>query len=59
MNSATIEMTGARKAALLLVSLGQERAARIVQSLNETKSSRSWPRSPTSARSTRLSSTRS
>jgi flagellar motor switch protein FliG len=29
------QMTGARKAALLLVSVGQERAARIVQALNE------------------------
>ena len=28
-------MTGARKAALLLVSVGQERAAKIVQALNE------------------------
>jgi flagellar motor switch protein FliG len=36
-NSATIEMSGARKAALLLVSVGQERAARILQSLNEVE----------------------
>lgn len=31
----TQQLTGARKAALLLVSLGQERAARVVKSLNE------------------------
>jgi flagellar motor switch protein FliG len=36
-SSATIEMNGARKAALLLVSLGHERAARILQSLSEVE----------------------
>jgi flagellar motor switch protein FliG len=36
-STATIEMSGARKAALLLVSLGHERAARILQSLSEVK----------------------
>ncbi len=32
-----LQLTGARKAALLLVSVGQERAARILQSLSETE----------------------
>jgi flagellar motor switch protein FliG len=35
MADTTFQMTGARKAALLLVSLGQERAARVVQALTE------------------------
>ena len=34
-DTATQQLTGAKKAALLLVSLGQERAARIIKSLNE------------------------
>lgn len=34
-DTATYNLTGKRKAALLLVSLGQERAARVLQSLNE------------------------
>lgn len=33
----TFALSGARKAALLLVSLGQERAARVLQSLSETE----------------------
>lgn len=33
----TLQLSGARKAALLLVSLGQERAARVLQSLNEAE----------------------
>lgn len=35
MNETAAQMTGARKAALLLVSLGHERAARVVQALRE------------------------
>ena len=36
-STATIDMSGARKAALLLVSIGHERAARILQSLSEVE----------------------
>jgi flagellar motor switch protein FliG len=37
MTAATVEMTGARKAAIFLVSVGQERAAEVLKNMRETE----------------------